>query len=266
MTDNQFNILFITQDDPFYIKLFFEEFFNNYEDLSNIKALVISKTMGDENFADVIKRFYNFYGFYDFVNMGIRYAFCKGMNYLSRTFRLQKFYSIERLCDFHHIPVIHHNNINDEHFLEDIKPYSLDLIISVAAPVIFKKDIINLPQFGCINIHHAKLPRYRGMMPNFWQMYHGNNTVGITIHTINPKIDDGEIILQREVEIQRQESLDSLIKRTKKIGAALMIEAIASIKKGNIAFLPNDSSQASYYSFPTRDDVKKFKAQGYKLL
>ena len=104
------------------------------------------------------------------------------------------------------------------------------------------------------------------MMPNFWQMYHGNKTVGITIHTINPKIDDGEIILQREVEIQRQESLDSLIKHTKKIGAALMIEAIAAIKQRNVPSLPNDSSMASYYSFPTKDDVKKFKAKGYKLL
>jgi methionyl-tRNA formyltransferase len=198
--------------------------------------------------------------------MGMRYSLSKGMNYLSRIFTLQKFYSIERLCEFHRIPVIHHNNINDEHFLKTLASYDLDLIVSIAAPVIFKKDIISLPRFGCINIHHAKLPHYRGMMPNFWQMYHGKQNVGITIHKINPKIDDGEIILQREVKIQRKESLDSLIKRTKKIGAALMIEAIDSIKKGNVAFLPNDSSQSSYYSFPTRDDVKKFKGMGYKLL
>jgi methionyl-tRNA formyltransferase len=266
MDDKQFNILFVTQDDPFYIKIFFEEFLKNYEAPQDVKALVISKTMGDERLADFIKRVYGFYGFYDFVRMGMRYTFSKSMNYLSRTFTLQKFYSIERLCEFHHIPVIHHNNINDEHFLQDIKAYDLDLIISVAAPVIFKKEIISLPRFGCINIHHAKLPRYRGMMPNFWQMYHGNNTAGITIHKINPKIDDGEIILQREVEIQRQESLDSLIKRTKKIGAALMIEAIAAIKKGDVPSLPNDSSMASYHSFPTKDDVKKFKGMGYKLL
>ena len=143
---------------------------------------------------------------------------------------------------------------------------NLDLIISVAAPVIFEKDLIQLPKWGCINIHNAKLPKYRGMMPNFWQMYYGEKKAGMTIHKINPRIDDGKIILQKEVDIDPNESLDSLIKRTKKIGAYYMIEAINMIKSGNVKYLENDPKEASYFSFPTKDDVKEFKRRGKRIL
>jgi methionyl-tRNA formyltransferase len=147
-----------------------------------------------------------------------------------------------------------------------VKGMNIDLIISVAAPVIFKKDIIQLPKYGCINIHHAKLPKYRGMMPNFWQMYHDEKRVGMTIHEINPKIDDGRIILQKEVDIDQRETLNALIKRTKRIGAHLMIEAIEMIRSGNVKYLENRADEGTYFSFPKREDVREFKKRGKKLI
>jgi methionyl-tRNA formyltransferase len=143
---------------------------------------------------------------------------------------------------------------------------NLDLIISVAAPVIFKKGLIELPKHGCINIHHAPLPEYRGMMPNFWQLYHGEKSVGMTIHEINPGIDDGRIILQKGVDILPGETLDSVIKRTKRIGAHFMIEAIKLIKSGNVDYKKNLATEGSYFSFPSREDVKEFKRRGKKIM
>jgi methionyl-tRNA formyltransferase len=143
---------------------------------------------------------------------------------------------------------------------------NLDLIISVAAPEIFKQEIIQIPKYGCMNIHNAKLPSYRGMMPNFWQMYHDEKRVGITVHEINPKIDDGRIILQREVDIEPEEKLDALIKRTKRIGAHLLIEAIDIIRSGNVTYKDNKSTEGSYFSFPTRKDVKEFRKRGKRII
>jgi methionyl-tRNA formyltransferase len=139
------------------------------------------------------------------------------------------------------------------------------LIVSVAAPVLFKRDLISLPRIGCINIHNAKLPKYRGMMPNFWQLYHREKTTGITIHEINPKIDDGRILLQDEMEISEDETLDSLIRKTKKAGAHMMIEAIRRIKQEDVRYLENPATEGSYFSFPKREDVKEFKKRGGRI-
>jgi len=142
----------------------------------------------------------------------------------------------------------------------------IDLDISVAAPQIFKEKLIKLPSRGCINIHNSKLPKYRGMLPNFWQMFNGEKAVGTTIHFINAGIDDGDILFQKETPIEPGESLDSLIKRTKKLGAIFMIDAVLSLKQGPVKPLPNRKEEATYFTFPTKEQAKEFRKRGYKLL
>ncbi len=260
------SVLFITQDDPFYVRLFFEEFFRIYEYLDEIKGVVIAQTMGKKSLFKLVEQMYNFYGPIDFLKMGSKYVSYKLWAILPGFLKTNGTYSLAQLCNHYGIDVIHRSDINSKEFLCRLEKMDLDLIISVAAPVIFKKDLIQLPKSGCINIHNAKLPKYRGMMPNFWQMYHNEEKVGITIHEINPKIDDGRIILQEEVDIEPNETLDSLIKRTKRIGARYIVKTINMIKSGNVKYLQNDAAEASYFSFPTKDDVKEFKRREKRIM
>ena len=268
-TDNShkpLKILFITQDDPFYVRLFFEEFFKHYKSLHEISAVVIAHAMGKRSYAKLARQMYDFYGPVNFTRMGTKYALRKMLVHLPNAFRKNGGFNLSQLCGNYRVPVIYESRINSAEFLQTVKGMNIDLIISVAAPVIFKKDIIQLPKCGCINIHHAPLPKYRGMMPNFWQMYHNEKRVGMTIHEISPKIDDGRIILQKEVDIKPKETLDALIKRTKRIGAHLMIEAIEVIKSGKVKYVDNKEAEGSYFSFPTREDVREFKKRGKKLI
>ena len=261
-----FKMLFITQDDPFYVRLFFEEFFKNYGSLNEIKGVVIAEAMGKKSLLALARQMYSFYGPFDFLKVGFKYMGYKLLTGFNGFWKNTKSYSLAQLCKSYGIKVELEDDINSKKFLDYLKQMNLDLIVSVAAPLIFKKALIQLPRLGCINIHNAKLPKYRGMMPNFWQMYHDEKQMGITIHEINSKIDDGRIILQKEVQIEPNECLDSLIRRTKRIGAQYMIEAIDKIKSGDIAYIENDATEASYFSFPTRQDVRKFRAMGHKLL
>jgi len=263
---NSLRLLFITQDDPFYVRLFFEEFFKHCKSLDEIAAVVIAHAMGKKSYAKLARQMYDFYGPVNFMKMGTKYALRKILVHLPDAFRKNGGFNLAQLCGNYRIPVIYESRINSNDFLEKVKGMDIDLIISVAAPVIFKKDIIQLPKYGCINIHHAPLPKYRGMMPNFWQMYHDEKRVGMTIHEINPKIDDGRIILQKEVDIDQRETLDALIKRTKRIGAHLMIEAIEMIRSGNVKYLENRADEGTYFSFPKREDVREFKKRGKKLI
>jgi methionyl-tRNA formyltransferase len=104
------------------------------------------------------------------------------------------------------------------------------------------------------------------MLPNFWQMYHGETSVGLTIHRINAGIDDGDILLQTETPIVAGESLDALIRRTKKLGASLLIDVLRRVRAGDVRAIANRREHATYFTFPTRRDVEEFRRRGYRLI
>ena len=263
---SEFSFIFITQDDPFYIRCFFDEFLKVYSNPEEIEAVVIQKVLGKKSTWALLKQMYTFYGLMHFFKMGFRYLRIKSFNQFSHIYPKPEWLNLGQLCKKYGIEVIYQNGIHQAEFLDNLRQKNLDLIISVAASSIFKQELIDLPRLGCINIHHAPLPKYRGMLPNFWQLYHGEKTVGITIHKINQKIDEGEIIFQKQIPVQAGESLDTLMKRTKRLGAHCMIETIEMLKTGKVRYRPNRPAEGSYFSFPTREEVKKFRSMGHKLL
>jgi len=261
-----FNFAFITQDDPFYVRIFFEEFFAIYERPGDIKGVVIAPPMGKKSFAALVRQMYEFYGPRDFVRVGARYVLYRVTSKLPVWLRAGKVFSLRQLCEDKHVNVVFARDTNAPGFLQLLARWDLDLIVSVAAPQIFREPLINLPRKGCINIHNSMLPKYRGMLPNFWQMFNGEEAVGTTIHRINAGIDDGDILLQRETPIQSGESLAALIRRTKRVGARFMAEALDQLREDRAMPMPNRREDATYYSFPTRDDVAAFRRRGYRLL
>jgi len=263
------NIVFFTQEDPFYVKVFFDEFLNQFRPLEEIKAIVISHPMGKKSILKLAKQMYHFYGFYNFIKMGFRYGYVKLMGkkkierHKSRT--VPKTYTIKQLAHVYGLNVIERSDLNGKTFLEGIKKYDPDLFISVASPIIFREELIRIPKLDCINIHHAPLPRYRGMLPSFWQLYHGEKEVGITIHKIDEDIDTGDIVVQHSVPIHPQESLDQLMVRTKRESARLMVKVIESFRKGEVRY-KKMQGEGSYFTFPSREDVREFKRMGKRLL
>jgi methionyl-tRNA formyltransferase len=83
---------------------------------------------------------------------------------------------------------------------------------------------------------------------------------------MNTRLDDGEILLQKTYPIIPGESLDHLIRRSKILGARILLDALEMLHRGDYELLPNDRAQATYFSFPMRDDVRRFKKKGVKLV
>lgn len=263
------NIVFFTQEDPFYVKIFFDQFLKKFHPLSEIKAIVISRSMGKKSLLQLARQMYDLYGPTDFVRMGLKYLYFKIMGKRSskrpHAGMLPKTYTINQLAEAYDLNVLERSDLNSESFLELVQQFNADLFISVASPIIFKEKLISIPQIGCINIHNAPLPFYRGMLPNFWQLYHGEKQAGITIHRIFVGIDTGDIIKQVFVPIEPNDSLHDMIVKTKRIGADLMIEVIDDFRSGKISYSPL-AGEGSYYTFPTRKDAKEFKKRGKRLL
>ncbi|HOP40289.1 MAG TPA: formyl transferase [Geobacteraceae bacterium] len=261
-----FRILFITQDDPFYVRLFFEEFFSAYQHRDEIAGVVLAAAMGKKSPFSLARQMLDFYGPLNFIRIGLLFISYRVLGNLATLSGWKKFYSIQSLCKSCHVQVLRENRVNSPDFLEKVRAIKPDLIISVAAPVIFKKELLSIPACGCINIHHGMLPQYRGMLPNFWQMFHGEKQAGITVHEMSEKLDDGRIIIQEAEEIRPDETLDALIRRTKRRGARVMIKAIERIKSGDVTYRENRAEEGSYFTFPSRRDVLEFKRRGKSIL
>jgi methionyl-tRNA formyltransferase len=264
-------ILLVTQDDPFYVSIFFRELFKH--SLSNqfeLVGVIIQPPLGKKSKQKLIKQMIDFYGFGNFFILGIKYVIYKVLNVISvKLFKgiFPGTFSVEHILLKNKIKIFQIKNINSKESLKYLSALNLDIIFSIAASQIFKKDVLNMPKIGCFNIHTSKLPKNRGMMPNFWSLYNfeSDSSSAVTIHKMNETLDDGEILLQKLFNLEPKETLDSLIRRTKKLSVIAFLEAIEILGKGNINFIVNDSKYASYNTFPTKDDVKRFIAKGYRL-
>lgn len=261
-------IIFFTQEDPFYVKFFFDVFLANFTSLDEIRAIVISRPMGKKSTFKLARQMYDFYGLLNFVRMGLRYMYAilmgKRRMHRSNSEPIPKTYTIKQLAEAYGLNIIERNDLNSKDFLNHIGKYDADLFISVASPIIFKQDLIKIPKFDCINIHNAPLPKYRGMLPSFWQLYHDEKEAGITVHRINGGIDAGDIISQTYVPIVPGESLNHLILKTKKQGAKLMIRVIDDFRERRVRY-KKMAGRGSYFSFPTRKNVRNLEKRGKSL-
>ena len=155
-------------------------------------------------------------------------------------------------------------SINNRQSIEIIKSYKPDLLISILGNQIFKNKIINLAPKGCINLHTALLPKYRGLMPTFWVMKNDEKYTGVSVFYVNEGIDTGPIIVQKKVEIGNR-TQEQLIKHTKMIGMESIVEAVEIIDIGNVETLENNNEDQTYFSFPKKEDVDIFKKRKKKF-
>jgi methionyl-tRNA formyltransferase len=194
---------------------------------------------------------------------GSRFLINYGLKFLANKLDKQK--KVKNILAKHTIPVIElDGNINAPASIEKIKSYEPDLLISVAGNQIFKKELINLAPEGCLNLHTALLPKYRGLMPSFWVLKNDEEFTGISGFFVDEGIDSGPILIQKKIKIGNH-TQQELIKEAKKMGMDAIIEAIELIKKGDYNLIPNPDDEMTYYSFPTRQDVEEFKKKGKKF-
>ena len=121
---------------------------------------------------------------------------------------------------------------NNTEFKDEIKALNPDLVCVVSYGVILPKSFLKIPRLGCINVHPSMLPKYRGSAPIQWAIINGDKKTGVTIMYLNEKMDAGDIIIQKEVEIGEDETTGELWNRLSKIGAELLIESIKNIENG----------------------------------
>ena len=251
-------LVLLTQDDPFFLAENINYLISQLPEHSEIVACVLFEVGAfgkRKSLLEQAKETQGIFGTKFFIRYGFKYVFNK----------FNKNKKITHVLDKYNIPLVRlQKKINHSSSIEKLKSYSPDLLISIAGNQIFKRPIIDLAPKGCINLHTALLPKYRGLLPTFWVMKNKEKETGVSIFFVDEGIDSGPIIVQKKVTIGNI-SQEELIRHTKKIGMDGIIEAIEKIDSGDYTLLENPDEQMSYFSTPTREDVEVFLKGGNRF-
>jgi len=148
-------------------------------------------------------------------------------------------------------------DINCEASVNKLKELKPDVIFVCTLSQIIRNEVLKIPLRGCINIHSGLLPKYRGPASNFWVLFNGEEKTGITFHYITEGIDDGDVILQKELGILPDDTEQTLDIRLAKLGSESICKVVKQIEKGTVERCPQFEQQASYFRQPNSMQRKK---------
>jgi methionyl-tRNA formyltransferase len=246
-------IVFLTTDDPIYLPSLFDRVFKRYG-RQTLMVYAVPPLYKEQTVVQAAWRYFRTFGFGAVVGLAVRTSRAK--------LRRQ---SIAAVCARHHVPYAEAQDVNAPEFLDELRKKGPDVIVSVSCPQIFKTPLIDLPPKGLLNVHGAILPQYRGVMPSFWMLANGEQEAGVSIYFVNEQIDAGDLCGQRVFDISSDESLDAFLRRSKAIAADLLVDVLDEVERGEANRTPLDLSLGSYYSWPDKDAVRRFRASGRRL-
>jgi len=142
---------------------------------------------------------------------------------------------VKECAEKHGIPVYQPVSMRDGEALEILKGISPDIIIVAAYGKILPIEILNLPKYGCVNIHASLLPAYRGAAPIQWAVLNGEKKSGVTIMQMEEGLDTGDMLAVAETEIGENETTGELFDRLAALGAELLAETLPKLEKGEVA-------------------------------
>lgn len=151
------------------------------------------------------------------------------------------------------IPVFQPNRIKEAEAVAHLKEYEADVYVVAAFGQILSKEILDIPPMGCINIHASLLPKYRGSSPIQWAILNGDEKTGVTIMKMDEGVDTGDILLQREITIDRKETGNSLFDRLADLGAEVIVEALEGLKNNSITPIPQDDAHSTHVGMLTKE-------------
>lgn len=153
----------------------------------------------------------------------------------------------------HGIEVFQPKRIRDREHVEHLLSYAPEIIIVAAFGQILPQSILDMPRYGCVNVHASLLPKYRGASPIQWAVINGDAVTGVTTMRMDAGIDTGDIIAKREVPVSSDETGGSLFDKLADAGAALCVETMAQLEQQTAVFTPQNHEESTHTSMITKE-------------
>ena len=153
----------------------------------------------------------------------------------------------------HDIPVYQPKTLRTPEAAQQIREMQPDCIVVVAYGKILPKEILEIPPYGCINVHASLLPKYRGAAPIQWAVLNGEKETGVTTMYMAEGLDTGDMLLKSHTEIGPEETAGELHDRLSKMGAELIVETLKEVEAGTVRRKPQGDAETSYASMLTKE-------------
>ena len=154
------------------------------------------------------------------------------------------------------LPVIQPEKLRNEEAFVQLSEWAPDLIVVAAYGQLLRKNVLELPEFGCINVHASLLPRWRGASPIQAVIAHGDPKTGISIMQMEAGLDTGPVLSQKAVNILPSETAGELEERLAVLGASLLVETLPDWFSGNLQVLEQEDEKATYAPLLKKEDGK----------
>ena len=153
----------------------------------------------------------------------------------------------------HDIPVYQPVRVREESFVGTLRELQPDVIVVVAFGQILPESILNIPPYGCINVHASLLPRYRGAAPMQWAIINGEKETGITTMYMAKGLDTGDMIDTVVIPIDPKETGETLHDKLSAAGGKLILQTLEELEAGTAKRIPQDDAKSSYAGMLTRE-------------
>lgn len=164
--------------------------------------------------------------------------------------------AIKKVATENSIPVYQPLSLKEDEIIDTIKNINPDIIIVVAYGKILPEAILNIPKYGCVNVHASLLPKYRGAGPIQWSILKGETETGVTTMYMGAGIDTGDILLVDKTDIGENETASELHDRLSIMGAKLLTKTINRLEIGDLKGTPQDSQKSTYAPMLTKEMSK----------
>ena len=151
------------------------------------------------------------------------------------------------------IPVYTPRRIKDANVVSQLRQIPCDVMVVVAFGQILSKEILDIPQYGCLNVHASLLPRWRGAAPMQWAILEGDATTGITTMQMDEGLDTGDMLLKKEIDIRPDETGESLHDRLAALGSDLLLETLRLAEEGKLKPVPQKDEDSCYAKMLTKE-------------
>lgn len=151
------------------------------------------------------------------------------------------------------IPVYTPVKVKDPEFVDTLQQIPCDVIVVVAFGQILSKDILDMPTYGCINVHASLLPRWRGAAPMQWAILEGDDKTGVTTMQMAEGLDTGDMLLKAETPIEADDTAETLHDRMSVMGKELLLKTLDALLKGELTPVPQKDEESCYAKMLTKD-------------
>lgn len=224
---------------------------------------VLKPSRKNKSFLGWFKERAKIYSLWELFIVGITFFFVKVITMVNKE---NSPYSNSMIFSKNKIKHYMTNNINEPNYIREIADLNPDIILSISSPQLFGEELLATPKLFCLNAHGTLLPRHRGVFGSFWTLFDNDTLAGGTIHTMELKLDVGEILWQESFDVKQKDTQYTIAYKTKKTMAYGLVSIFKKISLGQKLKSIHPLYKTSYHRAPTKEQGVNFRKKDKRIV